>query len=548
MSKINFMKNQTRYIAKLIVCVVTPFLMGSCADDFFDKNPLDAVSDNTFWKTRGDAELALTGCYHAGSGWDGENFWLPRGLLYLDLMAGNGSEKELIPDRVTDGTLTSAYWVTEGYWRSAYAQITACNNFLEKIGNVEMDEEEKQVMISEVRTLRAYYYMNLAIFFGDVPLVTQLLTIAEANSVFQAPRNEVFDFVEKELKESAEILPPTRPDSENGRITAGAALAILGRAQLFNKKWEDAKNTYRKIMDAGAYQIAPEYSELFWERGEFSKEIILSSQFQQDTYSHVLLQYLYPETWGGWHQFSPYNELVKAYECIDGKTTEESPLFDPDNPYDNRDPRLDYTIMISDRTVFKGVTYVSRPDSNSPDRFNKYNWSGYCINKFMDPDFDANLMNYGGNWSIIRYPEVLLGYLEAHLESGGAIDQGILDQTVNLVRQRSSVQMPAVTTTNPAELREIIRRERRVEFAFEGLRYFDILRWGIAAEELNRQFTGMKLTNDPDNYTAFDVDDEGYLLYQRRNFKEGINELWPIPLSEREINTHLNQNTGYQQR
>ncbi len=76
-------------------------------------------------------------------------------------------------------------------------------------------------MMSEVRTLRAYYYMNLAIFFGDVPLVTQLLTIAEANSVFQAPRNEVFDFVEKELKESAEVLPPTRPDSENGRITTG---------------------------------------------------------------------------------------------------------------------------------------------------------------------------------------------------------------------------------------------------------------------------------------------------------------------------------------
>jgi hypothetical protein len=105
--------------------------------------------------------------------------------------------------------------------------------------------------------------------------------------------------------------------------------------------------------------------------------------------------------------------------------------------------------------------------------------------------------------------------------------------------------MPAVTTTDPTALRTIIRRERRVEFAFEGLRYYDILRWGIAATELNRQFTGMKLTTDPANYTDYPVDADGYFIYQKRNFKAGVNELWPIPQTERDINKNLTQNTGY---
>jgi hypothetical protein len=312
--------------------------------------------------------------------------------------------------------------------------------------------------------------------------------------------------------------------------------------QLLEKKWGDAAATYKIIIDDNKYTIDPRYKELFWEAGEMSSEMVLSSQFQPDLYNQVLPQYLYPETYGGWHQFSPYNELVKEFECTDGKTIETSTLYDKNNPYNNRDPRLDYTILISDRSVFKGVTFVSRPGTTSPDRFNRYNWSGYCISKFMDPGFSGSLMNSGANFPIIRYPEVLLSYLEAKLESGSAIDQTLLDATINKVRSRVAVNMPAVTTINPVELTKIIRRERRVEFAFEGLRYFDILRWGIAATELNRQFTGMKLTNDPANYKEYPVDSEGYLIYQKRNFVAGRNELWPIPQTERDINKNLSQN------
>jgi len=529
----------------MLLIMIGSLTVTSCNDDFFDKQPLDAISDGTFWKSETDAQLALVGCYNTGAGWSGEDFWTSRSLFYLDLMAGNGSEKELIPDHMTDGTLTSSYWVPGAYWKNGYAKITTCNNFLGHIAAIQMDEAKKNIMIAEARTIRAYQYFNLALYFGDVPLIEKVLTVAEANSVSRTAKATVWAFVEKELKESAALLPKTRPESENGRMTAGASLAILGRLQMAQKKWSDAATTYKTIIDNGTYVIDPKFRELFLETSELSKEIVLSSQYLPDTYSHVFLQYLYPESFGGWHQFSAYNELVKEFECVDGKTIDQSPLYDKNNPYDNRDPRLDYTIMISDRTKFKGQTFVSRPNTTSPDRFNRYNWSGYSINKFMDESFSGNLMNYGGNWSIIRYAEILLSYLESRVEAGGPVNQVLLDETINKVRGRQATKMPAITTTDPVELRKIIRRERRVEFAFEGLHYFDILRWETAAEELNRQYTGMKLTNTPATYKDYAVDSEGYYIYQKRNFKKGINELWPVPLSEIQINNKLTQNKGY---
>jgi hypothetical protein len=329
-------------------------------------------------------------------------------------------------------------------------------------------------------------------------------------------------------------------------MSRGTAYAILGRALMSQKKWSAAADAYKRIIDSNVYIVEDRFRELFWEQSEYSKEILLSSQYVVDNFSHVLPQYLYPEVNGGWHQFSPYNELVKRFECIDGKTIEESPLYDEDNPYDNRDPRLLYTVLVSGKSSFQGREYNADPFSDSPDRYGKYSvWSGYCFAKFMDEGFNGNLMNYGGNFILIRYPEILLGYLESKLEAGAAIDQTLLDATINKVRGRQSVNMPAVTETDANRLREIIRRERSVEFAFEGLHYYDILRWGTANEELNRQFTGMKLTTDPDNYTASAVDEKGYAICQRRVFTVGKSELWPIPLSEIQLNPNLTQNPGY---
>lgn len=520
----------------------------SCEKDLLDKQPLTAISDATFWRTANDATLALNGVYDTGAGFTGYNFWAATSMVNLDLMAGNGSEKELIPDQFTDGSLNSAYSFVGAYYSQAYRQITRCNNFLGNIDKVSMDAAQKNIMINEVRTIRAYNYFNLALYFGDVPLIQRLLTVDEANSVTRTPKAEVWAFCETELKEAAAVLPPSVPDAMQGHMTAASALAILGRLQLAAKKWSDAATSYKTIMDFGYYSIDPRYRELFLNAGELSREIIMSQQYIKDTYNHALLQYLTPETWGGWHQYSPFNELVKEYECTDGLPITQSPLYDRNNPYNNRDPRLDFTVMISGRTTFRGRTYSALPGTTLPDRLNQYPgvWSGYAIYKFLEDDPSiATTSNDGNNFPLIRYAEVLLGYLEARVEAGGAIDRALLDATINRVRGRQAVRMPAVTTTDPVALRAIIRRERRVEFAFEGLRYFDCLRWGILGTENNRQFTGMKLTNTPATYKDYPVDAEGYYLYKRRNFVVGKNELWPIPQSERDLNKNLTQNPGY---
>jgi len=537
-------------IPKLSIALILLGVLNSgCSDSFFDKQPLDAVSDATFWKTEADAKLALASCYSARNKdwgeWTSNDWWSPWSLVEMEIMAGNGSEKEGNPDRITDGTLTSTNGMIGGFWSHAYRRIATCNNFLDHMASITMDENQKAIMISEVRTIRAYEYFNLAFYFGDVPLVQHIQTLEEANSVSRNPRADVWAFAEKELKESALVLPKTRPDSENGRMTAGAALAILGRLQMAEKKWSDAATSYKTIIDNNTYTIDPKFKEMFWEANELGKEIILSSQYQSGVFQQVVLQFVYPEQFNGWHQFSPYNELVKEFECTDGKTIATSPLYDKNDPYNNRDPRLDGTVLIPERGKFKGVTYTTKPGTS--DAFGKYPvWSGYGISKFMDEGYSGSLFDYGGNWTIIRYSEVLLSYLESKLESGAAIDQALLDATINKVRGRAAVNMPAITTTDATELRNIVRKERRVEFAFEGLRYYDILRWGIAADVLNGTYHGMKLTNDPANYTTYPVDAEGYFVMGKtRAFKKGINELWPIPQSERDINKNLTQNTGY---
>lgn len=520
----------------------------ACKKDLLDKQPLSSISDATFWKTSNDATLALNGVYDSGSGFTGYNFWCGTSMVNLDLMAGNGSEKEAIPDHFTDGTLSPAYSYVGSYYSQAYAQIGRCNNFLDHIGQVTMDATAKNVMIAEVRTIRAYDYFNLSLYFGDVPLIQHLLTVDQANSVTRAPKNDVWTFCEAELKAAAIVLPASVPDAQQGHMTAASALAILGRLQMAEKKWTEAAASYKTIMDFNYYVIDPRYRELFLNAGELSKEVIMSMQYIKDTYNHALLQYLTPETWGGWHQYSPFNELAKEFECTDGKTIDQSPLFDKNNPYNNRDPRLDFTLMISDRTVLRGTTYSAKPGTTKADRLDEYPgvWSGYSIYKFIEEDpAVGTTSNDGNNFPLIRYAEVLLGYLESKIESGAPIDQALLDATINKVRGRAAVHMPAVTTTDPTALRAILRRERRVEFAFEGIRYYDCLRWGILASENNKQFTGMKLTNTPATYTAFPVDADGYYIFKKRNFVAGKNELWPIPQSERDLNKNLTQNPGY---
>ena len=531
-------------------------ILGTGCDSLLDKNPLDSLSTSTFWKTESDALLALTGVYQqngmTGTGAKQSfNLWNQDTHLRLfEATTDNGFEKDNNVTDFNNGDLASSYGPVSELWATTYKSIVKCNNFLENIDKVSMDAFKLEEMKAEVKTIRAFDYFYLAFLWGDIPLVTKVLSVNEANSVSRDPKNKVIEFIISELQSAIPNLPTTRSDKEYGRITKGGALGILGRIFLSEKRWEDAKNTYKQIIDLGIYSIDSRFSDLFIEKGENSKEFLLISKRMPEIYGNSILLSCVGFTWGGYHHYSPYNELVDEFECTDGKYIKESPLFESEKPYENRDPRLLKTIMVDNISEYKGTLYIAHPDSSPTlyqDQLTRRPWSGYMVRKFCDESYTGNLRTYGCDFPMIRYAEVLLSYLEANIESGSAITQNLLDETINKVRGRAEIKMPPVIETDPNKLTTILRRERRVELAWEGLRLFDLFRWRTAHTLLKGRFHGMKVCSKEKapTYTKVPVNSEGYYFCEETNFRENVDYLWPIPQSERDVNSNLTQNNGY---
>ncbi len=538
-------KNIPGWIAILILVWCT-----GCEE--LDKNPLDSLSTGTFWKTENDAMLGLTGIYYNPHLQQSKyNFWSQLGCLYLfEATTDNGFEKDNQVTDINDGDLASTYEAIKNAWVDSYQKIARCNNFIDNIDGVQMNPGKLAEMKAEAKVIRAFDYFWLSFLWGDVPLTTHVLTVNEANNISRTPKSEVVSFVITELQEAIEKLPVTRPDDEHGRITKGAALAILGRVFLAEKRWNDAKAAYKQIMDMNIYIIDPRFKAIFEEKGESSKEHVMVSVRMPEVYGTPMLRGCHGFDYGGYHWFSPYNELVEDFECTDGKPITESPLYDPEDPYKNRDPRLYKTIGINGLTVFKGKLYVSHPDSSAvkyQDQVTRRPWSGYLLHKFSDGDYTGTITQYGCDFPMVRYAEVLLSYLEASIESGTTITRDLLDETINKVRGREEIKMPPVTETDPAKLTTILRRERRVELAWEGLRLYDLFRWRIAHINLKGTFTGMKVCKSAEaaTYKTVKVDSKGYYFCEDTYFREDIDYLWPIPQTERDVNSNLTQNHGY---
>jgi hypothetical protein len=218
-------------------------------------------------------------------------------------------------------------------------------------------------------------------------------------------------------------------------------------------------------------------------------------------------------------------------------------LYDPTDLGKNRDPRLSYTLLY-DNVSFGGKKYICHPDSSrSLDQLGagkQTTYTGFGLRKYFDEGYSGSLYQYGANTVVVRYAEVLLSYLEAVLESGEAIDQQLLDATINKVRGRTSVNMPPINETNPDKLRPLLRNERRVELALEGHRYWDLLRWEIAHEVLNADFYGAPFPgakNMRKKNNQADPNDRWFVI--TRNFRKDQDYRWPIPQSEQDINPNL---------
>ena len=534
--------NRIRIVSACILISIVS--LSGCQKDLLDQQPLTDLSEGSFWSSEGDAMLALTGIYNGSSVGSGNNSG--NELLILSSMTDDSDYKNSKVGLIYSGyVISSDTQVAGSIWQRGYRTIFKVNYFLANVDKVKMDAVKKAQVIAEAKFLRAFEYWQLAVYYGGVPLVKKVLTVDESNNQVRATLAEVTDFAKTELLAAVKDLPTTRPASEKGRILKAAALAVKGRLELMDKKWGDAVKTYKDIIDLNEHIIDPRYKAIFEEKGENSKEVILSTNFIAGLFGNTKHQRNYtPDVYGGYQETNVYEELISSYLMKDGLPIETSPLYDAANPFANRDPRLYATVFLPEYTVFNGKKFTKANSAIG----SLVGATGYGWKKYVTEGYSGDMGSSGDDVIHIRYPEVLLSYLEAKIENNEAITQALLDATINKVRGRAEVGMPNVTETDRTKLREIVRLERRIEFALEkDIRYMDIRRWGIWFNVIEQQFHGMKLTNDPATYTAAKVELTGkYRGHLLTINKKGSHKLgWallPIPLTEIQLNPKLIQN------
>ena len=466
-----------------------------------DREPTDGYSTDKYFTNRQAAESNLASVYQLTKM---SGFFEDGNTILLDDITDNAycPFTNQLPYFIAQGTATPS--LTGKYadvYRTyfSYEGIKNANYFLENIDKVpSMTDEEKTEMKAEVRFLRAFNYARKMMFFGGVPIVTKVLAYGEENAYPRNTEKEVTDFVLSELDTVAAELPVTREDADYGRATRGAALALKARVALFAGDYSTAEKAAKAVIDLGVYGLYNNYEGLFWEKNQTdparNKEVILEVTYKAPTWASWI-DALYTVAEGGWNSVNPTQSLVDAYETKNGKSITDDPTYNADKPYENRDPRF-YASIIYPGEKWNGRIFNSLEPVGPDEYYNssKGNRSrtGYCLRKYCAPLEDLPngdpADGQGLSFIVFRYPEVLLTYAEALIEQNK--DLATAAAMINQVRAR--VNMPPVTETSQAGLRRRLRNERRVEFAFEGLRWYDMKRWKIGAEVMNGPVYGVR--------------------------------------------------------
>ena len=532
-------------------------IFASSCKDALNTEPLNAASTGKFYVDEASAKQVLMGVYQGATGGNnGNGFTTYKGSFWMDLASDNAvNVLGLNTDycNLSNGSLSPNNQIVTNFWAGGYNKIMLANDFLENIAKMpvgSITEAVRSRFTAEARFLRAIEYFYLGQFYGSVPLVTKLLSVKEANSVTKATKAQIEDFVRQELTASATDLPSFAAitGADRGRASKQAALAYLGRLQLSQKKFTEAAATYKQIIDIGENKLSTNYETLFT-TDKFSSENIYSLQFISGASfigngTDLLLNCL-PAVNAGQVGINPTESLSTTYDFIDGTPFSYSdPRYQPDILANQRDPRFAYTILFPNATL-GGKKYVSSPDVvTSRDRVSasgvlQATKTGYSMRKYLPSD-GIMVNNYGGNIPLIRYAEVLLSYLEAVLEGNGPIDQALLDNTINRVRARVGVNMPQITILDRNTLRNILRKERRIEFALEGTRLWDLKRWGVTLETMKRTVWGAPFPGSATNLNnTTGLPNPNSLWYVGKwDFQPG-QEIWPIPETEQNINPNL---------
>ena len=543
------MKNKILYIIASVM--LTGFT--SCSD-FLDRYPTEELSDGSFWKTKTDAEMAVSDIYRCLPNWDIDEDINSDNAVH-GIKWANGNVSKGVYDPADQG------------WSEDYGYIRRCNLVLQKLEEMELSQSDKEPIAGQAYFFRGYIYFELIRKFGDVPYIDQPLKLTDVEDITRTSKDEIYTKIMADFDKAFSYLPEEWPATQWGRITKGAAMAMKARAALYFGNWETAAAAAKSVMDLNKYDLydkenTGKYQELFWEKTDGCEEIILAVQYNAPDKTNYLIGWeCFPTK--GWGGLNPTQSLVDAFEDSEGAPISKSKIYSEKNPFANRDPRLEVNILHDGEEMY-GVTIKVAPLKSSGStgiaQHGDATATGYYQQKWLDPSIDPQSAGWemGKDWVTIRYAEVLLTYAEAKNEVSPLDDLAF--EAVNQIRRR--VGMPELQKTDATkptycatqdDLRQRIRNEWRVEFALEGgKRQWDIRRWGIAKDVLNAPFLGIKykMVDDPINADSKDGG-KVCVLYEGDNVKlagsryEDHNYIYPIPQSEIDLNPKLTQNPGY---
>lgn len=544
--------------------------LASGCSDMLDIKPTSFISDEAIWEdkvlidkfvanTYGSMLCGFNRCT-AGFGQNWSMSWAGNMDSATDDFA-SVSDSPIYTQLNKDAiTAQSCPFVSE-IWIQEYLVIRKCNTIIERVAGVDdkvLTAKEKLRIDAEARFLRAFCYFDLGRTFGKAPLILKAQNLEEDLLVAPSSFAEIVEFVKDECDLYADNLPLTYPEEEAGHATKGAFLALKSRALLYlasplnseddARKWDDAAIAAQAVMDLHVYELykvgETPYRSMEFDKTAANKEVIFERRFSFPEAPHNIhmMWSLDAEDAGSWNGLYPTQNLVDAYETIDGKLIDDptNTMYDAQDPYSNRDARFYQSIIYNGSTwetyLMSMVTNTVDPSKNGSckPRLGKAR-CGYGPKKFIE-ELDPSTNIYGGyaqsnNWPYFRYAEVLLNYAEAKNESLSVPDESVYN-AVNEVRARSN-QPNLPTGLSKEEMRKRIKNERRVELLLEEHRFYDLRRWkdgNVLAEPI----MGMNIYNNNITlkYEISKVEDRVFT---------GEHYYLPIPLSEQEKNPLLKE-------
>lgn len=499
------MKNIRKH--NLIYLICTVIFVSSCSKDLLNVTPPDQLSTTIFWKSAADADMALTGLYNTlyagGTGYGSSQYTVYNWDCFSDdayTPYNYGGGKDALTSGITpySGNLVSAVYTNN------YIAIAAINSFLANVSKV-LSGDQLKAYKGEAYFLRGFNYFGLAQLYGNVPIVKgNPFSIDYKSTMAKSTRDEVLKLVELNLDSAIMSLPDTKYSS--GHVVKTTAQGYKVRVLLFEKKYAEAAALAKQIIDGNKYSLNPNYPSNFYKPDQSSSpEIMFSVKYQLPSIQHA---------------WEPLNLTLHKWKGYLGTQ-------DLINEYEAGDPRKTMTFFFAGDTKAQGWPFTGDLAVATP---GKDSWlvGYYAVHKWLTPSIvnpDRGILD-DNDYVLLRYADIKLMYAEAQNEVSGP-DASIYQQ-INEVRARTGVNMPPLTAgLSKDAMRNAIRHERRVEFAMEGLRYFDMRRWGIAKEKLNG------FVQNP--------------LYPTIKTKyEDKYEFWPIPQTEIDRNApDLIQNSGY---